>query len=76
MRVGCAIGKKLVRQGLSVRYYLNGDYRSEGENYVGIWGKGVPGGGYGKLKAPEAPSMVLLRTSMEISMTQAEETMW
>lgn len=35
--------------GLSIRYHVNGDDESEGENPVGVWGKGVPGGGWGKL---------------------------
>lgn len=42
---------------------------------MGIWGKGVPGGGHGELQAQEAALMILLKTSMEASIARAEGIM-
>ena len=54
MRMDLAVGEKLVRQGLPEgRGTSAWRSRKWRESPVGIWGKGVPGGGLGKLKAEE-----------------------
>lgn len=53
VRVDLAVGEKLVRQALADRGASAWRSRKWRESPVGIWGKGVPGGGLGKLKAEE-----------------------